>query len=134
LQKNTKLYGPMNALDVENCSSSWNSEGNNQTETFLTVRFGRRVVPSAVKLQFQAGFAAESCHVYDVESKTLLDELEWDDIHELQSRQLDSQQDGNISVNSLKLVFNDFCDLYGRIILYRLEIWGHNACHNNAEY
>lgn len=116
----------MNALDVENCSSSWNSEGNSKTEAALTLHFGRRVIPLSVKFQFQAGFAAEACEVYDAEATTLIDELELDDVHELQTRTLDTQ---NVyqSVSTMKFVFDDFCDLYGRMIIYRLEVWGH-AC------
>ena len=117
----------MNALDVENGSSSWNSEGNSKNETALTLNFGRRVIAVTLKLQFQAGFSAESCKVYAADGDngtTFVEVLEFDDVHEVQSCEL-AQSD--LSVSSLKLVLDDFCDFYGRVILYRLEVWGHEA-------
>lgn len=115
----------MNALDVENGSSSWNSEGNTKSETTLTVHFGRPVIPVTLKLQFQAGFSAESCAVYAEGATTmLLNELELSDVHEVQTYELSNKQ---LPSNSLKLVLDDFCDFYGRVILYRLEVWGHET-------
>ena len=73
LQEKRKLYGPKNALDYENTSSSWNSEGivngnnNNENEVqYLIIGFGldRRVLPKSIKIQFQAGFGCEQCHIY----------------------------------------------------------------------
>jgi hypothetical protein len=120
LQKNAKLYGPMNALDSGNESSSWNSEGNTQEDTKLTIHFGRTVIPTEIKFQFQAGFSAEIVTVYN-SNMTKLGALELEDIHELQSYAL---FDNQCSFTSIKLVMDKFADFYGRIILYRLEVWG----------
>lgn len=179
MQKNTKLYGPMNALvppvssssrydphktKNNSSSSSWNSEGNCAGETYLLVQFARPVQPTVVKLQFQAGFSAQICHVWAVDAAVvgasnddtttndtttttgqeekppppptiaslLWDEIELEDVHELQESQLgecsnDSDNTRIESVQGLKLVFQDFTDFYGRVILYRLEIWGHET-------
>jgi hypothetical protein len=123
LQKNTKLYGPMNCLDVRNESSSWNSEGNSETDTTLVLHFGRSVIPTTMKLQFQAGFSAELVQVYD-SNMTKLSDVELDDIHEIQTFHL---QDNQHSFRSLKFILDNFADFYGRIILYRLEVWGYEV-------
>jgi hypothetical protein len=111
----------MNALDIGNECSSWNSEGN-QRETSLAMNFGRLVVPMIFKWQFQAGFAARSCSVLD-DQKVGLDEFELDDVHELQVRQL-YNTDSASPTKSLKFLFHDLCDFYGRVILYKIEVWG----------
>ena len=121
LQKNIKLYGPMNALDVKNGSSSWNSEGNNLNETTLIIHFGRTVIPTCVKLQFQAGFSAETVAIYNPDN-VLIGELELEDIHEIQTHDI---FDNETSFTSLKFTLDNFSDFYGRVILYRLEVWGH---------
>jgi hypothetical protein len=113
----------MNALDVNDGSSSWNSEGNNQNETTLTIHFGRSVIPTCVKLQFQAGFSAEKVTIYHPDN-VLMGELELEDIHEIQTHGL---FDNDKSFSSLKFIFDDFSDFYGRVILYRLEVWGHEV-------
>ena len=123
LQKNVKLYGPMNALDVHNGSSSWNSEGNSQNETALTINFGRAVIPTGVKLQFQAGFSAETVTIYNPDN-VMIGELELEDIHEIQTHTL---FDNNAPLTSLKFTLDIFSDFYGRVILYRLEVWGHEV-------
>ena len=121
LQKNIKLYGPMNALDVNNGSSSWNSEGNTQNETTLTIHFGRDVIPASVRLQFQAGFSAETVIIHNPQ-KTIVGELEFEDVHEIQEHSL---LDNEKLLNSLKFTLDNFSDFYGRVILYRLEVWGY---------
>jgi hypothetical protein len=121
LQKNVKLYGPMNALDVTNGSSSWNSEGNSQNETTLTVHFGRAVIPTSVRLQFQAGFSAETIVIHNPQG-VLIGEMELEDIHEIQTHSLINNDE---SFTSLKFTLDNFSDFYGRVILYRLEVWGY---------
>ena len=125
LQKNVKLYGPMNALDVHNGSSSWNSEGNSQNETTLIIIFGRTVVPTTVKLQFQAGFSAETVTIQNPDENEMIDELELEDIHEIQTHSL--LVDNQKPLTSLKFTMDNFSDFYSRVILYRLEVWGHEG-------
>ena len=122
LQKNVKLYGPMNALDGSNGSTSWNSEGNSQSETELTIHFGRSVIPTSVKLQFQAGFSAETVVMHNPQG-VMIDELELLDIHEIQTHNLMNNDDE--SFTSINFTLDCFSDFYGRVILYRLEVWGY---------
>ena len=109
----------MNALDVNDCSSSWNSEGNAQSDTTLMIKFGRPVIPTIIKFQFQAGFSVELISLYDV-NNTKVAEFALEDIHDLQSFTFNAEK----SYRSLKLILEHFSDFYGRVILYKLEIWG----------
>jgi len=123
LQKNSKLYGPANALDTANDSSCWNSEGIEGSTQWFLVDFGRTVQPSSVRIQFQAGFVTESCRVEGKlcdESWETLDEVEWEDVHEMQKCALETTK----PCTAVKLVLDDFTDFYGRVTIYKLEIWG----------
>lgn len=149
MQKKTKLYGPKNALDYENISSSWNSEGiinssssnENEQSQYLVVGFGshRLASPKLIKIQFQAGFGCEQCHVY-VTQKMLTSaspsidndisyewikicSLELSDVHDLQTHEFHTKEPVQYCT-AIKIVFDDFADFYKRIIVYRLEIWG----------
>jgi hypothetical protein len=113
----------MNALDLLNVSSSWNSEGNNQNETTLTIHFGRLVHPTLIKFQFQAGFSAELVSAYNAED-VKLGEFELDDIHEVQTHNF---LEDEASLDRIKLILSTFSDFYGRVILYRLEVWGYEV-------
>ena len=133
LKRNAKLYGPMNALN-DNSSTCWNSEGSSGTEMdqqWIQVEFSdETVTPSAVCVQFQAGFAVESCTVQYLKQSTATkggweimstEEVEWDDAHQLQRKELENESD----CSALRLVFEeDFADMYGRVIIYQLQIWG----------
>mmetsp|Transcript_16272 Transcript_16272/g.21294 ORF Transcript_16272/g.21294 Transcript_16272/m.21294 type:complete len:166 (-) Transcript_16272:405-902(-) len=134
LKRNAKLHGPMNTL-TENSSTCWNSEGSGGDggteiqQQWIQVEFpaGKSVLPSAVCVQFQAGFSAETCTVeylnalgkgWETISK---EEVEWEDVHQLQRYDLDSSQ----NCSAIRLVWDDdFADLYGRVIIYQLQVWG----------
>ena len=119
LQKNSKLYSPMNVLD-DDAGTSWNSEGNQPTPTSLLLDFNRPVHPTTVKFQFQAGFAAESCTIFVDGKNSGCESLELKDSHELQEHRVTLPP----QTNKMKLVLEDLTDFYGRVILYRLEVWG----------
>jgi phosphotransferase system HPr-like phosphotransfer protein len=124
----------MNALDLKNASSCWNSEGKkddgpNQS-CWIQLDFGRPVRPSQLSVQFQAGFSAETCTVQaksdttstDCSSWLSIQNLELEDDHEVQIRPLQPLSDAPLT--SLRLIFEDFTDFYGRVTIYRLEVWG----------
>jgi len=119
LQKNIKLYGPMNALDIENGTSCWNSD-HGKSQSFI-VDFSRLIRVHELKIQFQAGFVAETCRI---EAKVnerweVVDEVEPEDVLALQSFPLSMPP-----CCILKLCFNDFTDFYGRVTIYQIEVWG----------
>jgi hypothetical protein len=148
LQKNVKVYGPAHALDTENSSSCWNSEGNQGDTHWLTIDFGGRTVCiKQVKIMFQAGFAAES-GLLQVQVQLPLptptptptstdgsstsppgnwetaQELEFEDTYELQTESTITDNGTNgYTTKAVKFIFQDFTDFYGRVTIYRLEIW-----------
>ena len=139
LQRNTKLYGPMNVLDVQKSSSCWNSQGvtaadsASSDETWFLIDFQRPVRPTQLRVQFQAGFCAESCAVYaksssanddddDNDWECIDEDLEWQDVHEEQMRELSPNEIA--STTALKLVLDEFTDFYGRVTIYSIQVWG----------
>lgn len=127
LQKNSKLYGPMHALDLANATTCWNSEGSSsgkQSSHFI-LDFGRLVEPAELRIQFQAGFVGEEMKVYwlDGSSWKLLLEEEVDDDHNLQTFSFSESTPG-VHTTSIKLSFDECTDFYGRVTVYQLQVWG----------
>jgi hypothetical protein len=127
----------MNVLDCDNALTCWNSEGNpkGKTSSHLIIQFGREVIPMELSLQFQAGFVAEELKVYrsvspgEAESNEeqpwiqIDDAYEVDDDHEVQSFPL-ADQGSDVKASALKLVFDECTDFYGRVTVYKLQVWG----------
>jgi hypothetical protein len=117
------LYGPKNALDIDNDSNCWNSEGIEGATQYFELDFGRMTRPQELRIQFQAGFFAQSCSVQvvdDSEQYQTVQTIEFDDVHSIQIERLSL----DATTNKLRLVFDDFTDFYGRLIVYRIEVWG----------
>jgi Sad1 / UNC-like C-terminal len=138
--RNMKEYGPMNALRTENGSSCWYSDGDSDSaansiqQKSLVIDFKRTVRPHAVKIQFQAGFSAATCQLQIRQTKNQsgwerLDDLELQDVHRLQSFSL---QPTDKESDAIQLILDDFTDFYGRVMIYRLEVWG-KECENEKE-
>jgi len=127
----------MNALDMEERSSCWYSEGSDDDATqSFTITFGRQVLPKELQIQFQAGFSAEECNVsvrtLDAEEKwEVIEELEPSDSHELQSFPLTGVKDK--AVDAIKIEFQECTDFYGRVMVYRLGILGTEFSDTNAD-
>jgi hypothetical protein len=51
-----------------------------------------------------------------------LEELEPEDNHDMQTFSL--VKDESCTGTALKLVFDEFTDFYGRVTIYRIEVWG----------
>ena len=122
----------MHALDINNPSTSWNSDGTSsgKQESFFVVDFNRTVTPMEVQIQFQAGFSAEEVIVQLQNASSgaweaLGDELETEDAHGIQK--FDLLEEGKVpkqQAKAIKLVFNECTDFYGRVIVYQLQVWG----------
>jgi hypothetical protein len=127
----------MNVLDCDNALTCWNSEGNpkGKVSSHLIIQFGREVIPMELSLQFQAGFVAEELKVYrsvspgETENNEeqpwiqIDDAYEVDDDHEVQSFPL-ADQGADVKASALKLVFDECTDFYGRVTVYKLQVWG----------
>lgn len=129
LQRNIKLYGPLNALDYDNSTTCWNSDGSSsgKQKPFFILDFGRAVQPLELRVQFQAGFIAEEVSVFwqnsDKKWEAMV-ELEVDDDHDFQNLSLQEGTKEAPITSSIKLVFDECTDFYGRVTIYQLQIWG----------
>jgi hypothetical protein len=117
----------MNALDVENVTTCWSSNGSpaGKHQSFYIVDFGRLVEPTELRVQFQAGFVGEELNIFweDGESWKPLVDHEVVDHHDMQIFSLVEGHRGT-RTKSLKLVFDECTDFYGRVTVYQLQIWG----------
>ena len=126
MQRNAKVYGPANALTSD--SSCWNSEGttddDESSQHWFRLDFGRVVQPTSVALQFQAGFVAQEGRIeclVDDEWHVVMDDVEWDDAHEVQTLALTGKCPPCLA---LRIVLEECTDFYGRVILYQVQVWG----------
>lgn len=136
LNNNAKLYGANNALDNQNESTSWYSDGNSDgdAEHSYIVNFHRKVTISSIGLQFQGGFVAEGCKLFvgkrtsegKVEWKEILDAyIEPENVNTLQKFELDEcEKQDDLECDAIKFAFSDSTDFYGRVILYKIEVYG----------
>jgi hypothetical protein len=141
----------MNALDSDNALTCWNSEGSTKgkTSSFIIIDFGRVVQPVQAAIQFQAGFVAADLAVsYNMKGGNNstnagvddewvpIVQLEVDDDHEMQQFSLipdgDDMADSLKTTRTIKLFFDECTDFYGRIIVYKLQIWGRELHPGNA--
>ena len=133
LQKNHKLHGPKNVFDYENGTNCWNSEGDpsGKVDCHFIVEFGRLVIPTEVRIQFQAGFSSEEVYVYRLGANSssfeLVEELEAEDEHEMQVFPLPVSDEAKAGSSALKLEFKEFTDFYGRVTIYQLQVWGYEV-------
>jgi len=137
LKKNTKLYGPMNALDATNETSCWNSDAvpsgassSGDESIIFTIHFGpnRMVQIDEVRIQFQGGFVAEECTACiskgdDQEWVELEEPMEPEDVNDMQTFAI---AEDDRTCNMLRLSFEGSSDFYGRVTIYKLEVWGYN--------
>jgi hypothetical protein len=86
------------------------------------------VIPTELHVQFQAGFSAEQTIVFkqskDGPGYEQIEELETEDEHGMQVFPLPDGTDEKGATSSIKLVFDEFTDFYGRVIVYQLKVLG----------
>jgi hypothetical protein len=97
--------------------------------TYFIVDFGRDVEPAELRLQFQAGFAAEEIHVSlqdgaNANKWKSVVELEAEDDHDMQTFSLLEDSKNKGPTKALKFEFQEPTDFYGRITIYQLQVWG----------
>mmetsp|Transcript_115 Transcript_115/g.301 ORF Transcript_115/g.301 Transcript_115/m.301 type:complete len:160 (+) Transcript_115:199-678(+) len=138
LKRNTKLYGPMNALDTTDEVSCWNSDavpsGTSSSDAgpiTFTIHFGpnRTVEIDEIRIQFQGGFVAEECTAClsrgGGEDWVEMEEpIEPEDVNDMQAFAI---ADADRTCNMLRLSFEGSSDFYGRVTIYKLEVWGSEA-------
>jgi Sad1 / UNC-like C-terminal len=106
----------------------WNSNPGDQQ--YIILKFGRPVRMMEIKIQFQAGFSSEILRLRVSTNNNNNNSNVWKDIEDnelepedklgIQSFPLVDQPQGT----DLRIDFLDFRDFYGRIVIYRLQVWG----------
>ncbi|KAF8240915.1 galactose-binding like protein [Tricholoma matsutake] len=123
-----KSVGKKYLID-DNPETCWTSQQGLPQSIQLT--FAQRVIPKRVSLTFQGGFVGTQCAIY-VDSDA--DKKEWrllrfiypEDVNKKQSFDLYPLESG-VAVNgvgSVRLVFEQSSDFFGRITVYNLELEG----------
>lgn len=134
----------MNALDNTNESSCWNSDGDADGNTAISfvLSFHRTVTIQEIRIQFQGGFVAEECTLFLPRSSTAFEKkgdgmntvdyweksndtfMEPEDSNEMQCFNLTEESESDRICDSLKIEFRSSTDFYGRVTIYKLEVWG----------
>jgi len=83
------------------------------------LEFDQPVAVSALALQFQGGFVGKECEV-EVEGNTKVLDFYPEDTNKMQTFYLAEKLN---SLKKIRIVFNSSTDFYGRITLYRLDLF-----------
>jgi len=134
LNRNSKLYGPNNALETTNASSCWNSDAapsEGDSSISYGVYFGRTVEVREIRIQFQGGFVGEECIVsggsrqgLNVTWNELDVPVDPEDSNHLQEFDLTEAASEQRKCDAVKIDFESSTDFYGRVTIYRFEVWG----------
>jgi hypothetical protein len=103
-------------------STCWYSDGPADKQWYQ-LDFGRAVVPTQVRLMFQAGFVGTSCRIlaYVNDKWTSVHDMEVQDVHAMQVASWNSEA---LPCTKLRLELEEFTDFYGRVTIYQLQVWG----------
>jgi hypothetical protein len=99
---------------------------------YIQLTFTALAIPKRISLTFQGGFVGTRCAIYFNSEATgkkdwqLLESIYPEDVNRKQSFNLSPSEAGNIEkgATSLKLVFDQSSDFFGRITLYDLQLEG----------
>ena len=121
----------MNALDITNESTCWNSDGeaDGELENTFSLNFHRNVLVDQIKIQFQGGFVAEECSLFVTKQNASWEQIEEayiepENMNSIQEFPLDEVDESSRKCCAIKLSFDSSTDFYGRVIIYKLEVWG----------
>lgn len=122
LDRNRARYGAANMLSSD-LSSCWNSAQGSPQHVY--VYFHRTVRVASFDLMFQGGFVGQDVHVrYQVPGATASWERATMAIDPIDSNDLQSFACPLPSIQALALTFRRSTDFYGRVVIYRLQVWG----------
>ncbi|XP_065664551.1 nuclear receptor 2C2-associated protein-like [Hydra vulgaris] len=115
LNQDHKQYGKKFLFD-DNEDTCWNSDkGNSQ---HICIKFEKPVTITDVTIQFQGGFSCQQFNIY-CSSKTF--SVYPEDVNFVQKFAMDGC---NEATDSVKIVFLNTTDFFGRIIIYDLKLYG----------
>mmetsp|Transcript_33493 Transcript_33493/g.77243 ORF Transcript_33493/g.77243 Transcript_33493/m.77243 type:complete len:160 (-) Transcript_33493:476-955(-) len=133
LNRDSALYGPQHVLTSDD--SAWNSAalttsssssaGPSKKHTLL-LNFGRLVHIRSLGFMFQGGFVGTDCNAAaSNDDESLVEtELEFEDCNEMQVFDFCREDGTAVPAKKLKITFKGSTDFYGRVTIYRLEVYG----------
>eukprot|EP00092_Neocalanus_flemingeri_P008657 GFUD01009327.1.p1 GENE.GFUD01009327.1~~GFUD01009327.1.p1 ORF type:complete len:141 (-),score=30.85 GFUD01009327.1:153-575(-) len=116
LNRDTKQFGKKFLFDGRN-ETCWNSDQG--SPQWVSLEFEKSVAVSALALQFQGGFVGQECEV-EVEGATKVMDFYPEDSNKVQTFYLKQRIS---SLKKIRIAFNSSTDFYGRITLYKLELF-----------
>jgi len=115
LNKNVKEFGKKFLFDNRE-DTCWNSDQG--TPQFISLTFDSVIKTiSEIQIQFQGGFVGKSCQLIVNNDQNTPVSFYPEDSNKLQTFHVDFQ-----NVQTLKIVFNDSTDFFGRITIYQLKL------------
>ncbi|KAK2164483.1 hypothetical protein LSH36_63g10042 [Paralvinella palmiformis] len=119
LNRDVKQFGKKHLIDDDD-ETCWNSDQG--TPQWIQVDFPGLVSLQEVHLQFQGGFVGKDCYIEGTLNGITSRLLEFypEDINSNQVFQISCSD----RVSSIKIVFSSSTDFFGRIILYKLNMFG----------
>ncbi|XP_065836404.1 nuclear receptor 2C2-associated protein-like [Oscarella lobularis] len=120
LNRDVKQFGRQHMFDGDE-ETCWNS--NQGSPQWLSVTFERPVHVEQIHVQFQGGFAAKTCTLIDGSDHSAppLAKFYPEDTNSLQIFAVPSLKK---PVKTVKLIFVESSDFYGRITVYKLDMLG----------
>ncbi|XP_013794925.1 nuclear receptor 2C2-associated protein-like [Limulus polyphemus] len=121
LNRDVKQFGKQYLTDG-NDDTCWNSDQG--SPQWISVIFSKPVKIEKLQLQFQGGFVGKDCwieaSVNKDEKLQKIQDIFLEDTNMLQTFNLQQV----VETSNMKIVFNTSTDLFGRVIVYKLEILG----------
>jgi len=116
LNRDTKQFGKKFLFDGRN-ETCWNSDQG--SPQWVSLEFEQPVTVSSFALQFQGGFVGKECEV-EVEGSTKVMDFYPEDSNKIQTFYLKERMN---NLKKIRIAFNSSTDFYGRITLYKLELF-----------
>ncbi|GAB6029775.1 Nuclear receptor 2C2-associated protein [Chamberlinius hualienensis] len=121
LNRETKRCGKQFMFDG-NDETCWNSDQG--TPQWIHVDFSKEVIPKELHIRFQGGFTGKDCSIQG-QSENEIDVVK---LHSFYPEDNNSLQVFPLPVEStqksLRIMFNNSTDFFGRIVVYDLNIYG----------
>ncbi|XP_066998241.1 nuclear receptor 2C2-associated protein [Anabrus simplex] len=120
LNRDVKQYGKKYLFDEceETC---WNSDQG--SPQWIAIELESAEAIHSFKIQFQGGFAGSKCHLETGMVAGDMEKVESfypEDVNSVQTFQLTKP----VTAKYMKFVFESSTDFFGRIIVYKLEVFG----------
>ncbi|KAL4227992.1 Nuclear receptor 2C2-associated protein [Mactra antiquata] len=121
LNRDTKQFGKKHLVDNDD-DTCWNSDQG--SPQWISVDFENSLILDEFHIQFQGGFVGRDCWVEMKRSK----DGEWEKMFDFYPKDINSLQifkaeNNSEPISSMKIIFNNSTDFFGRITIYRLEIF-----------